>query len=213
MVNLMSWLQVASTGDSVVSVDYGLFRMVNSMAGHDAVFDSTMIAFAKYSPVFFALVLGALWLTWKPVNQRGALLAGSAGLIALGIGQIVGSLFPRPRPYLAHHVTLLITHSPDTSFPSDHATLGFAVGAMLWGFNRRAAISIFVVSVIMSFARVFVGAHYPSDLLGGAALGVATSVIVSAFSRRAPLSLWVGKAMAGLGRLRVAAKPPAGEVR
>src|ERR1700716_2032285 len=119
------------------STDYGLFSSINGLAGNSAVLDAIMIASAKYLPVVLALVLIAMWLTWKPQNQRAAFLAGASTLIALGVGQLVGFALPRPRPYLAHSVNLLVSRSADTSFPSDHATLGFAVAVMVWQCNRR----------------------------------------------------------------------------
>ena len=189
------------------SPDYALFRLINSMAGHNAALDGIMVGFAKYSPEFFAIVLLVLWLTWKPANQRGAFLAGSAGLVALGIGQLIGMLFPRPRPYLVHKVTLLITHAADTSFPSDHATLGFAIAAMLYQFNRGAATLVLLTAIGMAFARVFVGAHYPTDVLGGAVLGTVTSITLGSLTNRAPFSSWLDKLMKTMARWHFAARP------
>ena len=158
------------------SLDYSLFRVVNGWAGRSAAFDALMVGCAKYLPVVFALALIALWLSWRPRNQWGALLAGISAFVALGLGQLIGKAMPRSRPYLSHTVHQLIPPSLDTSFPSDHATLGFAVGVMVWRYNKRAGAALLVLAVVMAFARVFVGAHYPADVLGGAVLGGATSV-------------------------------------
>lgn len=166
------------------STDYGLFSAINGLAGRSALLDAIMIGSAKYLPVVFAIGLIALWLTWKPQNQRAAFLAGASALIALGLGQIVGYTLPRPRPYLAHPVNLLISRSVDTSFPSDHATLGFAVAVMVWQYNRKAGAWLLVLALVLAFSRVFVGAHYPTDVLGGAVLGTVTSLAIVAASRR-----------------------------
>lgn len=190
-----------------VSIDYTLFHAINGGAGHHLALDALMIVAAKYSPVLLALVLAALWLTWKNRNQRGALLAGLSGLVALGIGQIVGILFPRDRPYLAHHVTLLIPHAPDTSFPSDHATLAFAVAVMVWKFNRRLGGALLGLGVLVSIARVFIGAHYPTDVIGGAVLGSVTSLLINAAMHRAFVARALDRLFALLVRLRLAASP------
>lgn len=165
-----------------------------------------MVGSAKYLPLIFALALIALWLTWKPRNQRGAFLAGGSALIALGIGQLIGHAFPRPRPYVAHSVNLLITRSADTSFPSDHATLGFAVAVMVWQYNRRVGAWLLILAFILAFSRVFVGAHYPGDVVGGAILGSVTSVVIAFLSESVPLRRALDRGFEILARWRLAAR-------
>ena len=188
------------------STDYGLFSSIKGLAGHSAALDMIMVGNAKYLPIVFALVLVALWLTWKPQNQRGAFLAGASALIALGVGQLVGHALPRPRPYLAHSVNLLISRSADTSFPSDHATLGFAVAVMIWQYNRRVGAWLLILALILAFSRVFVGAHYPSDVLGGAILGALTSLLIGALGRGALARRALDRSFGFLARWHLAAR-------
>ena len=187
-------------------MDDHLFFAINGLAGHSHVLDAIMVASAKYLPVVFGLALVALWLSWRPENQRGAFLAGASALIALGIGQLVGIAFPRPRPYLSHQVTQLIARSADTSFPSDHATLGFAVAVMVWTFNRRAGAALLLLALLLGFSRVFVGAHYPGDVFGGAVLGSITSLVLSVLSCRPPLVTGIDKLMELFSRWKLAAR-------
>lgn len=199
-----------TTASTLSSTDYGLFSAINGLAGRSAVLDAIMIGSAKYLPVVFALALIALWLTWKPQNQRGAFLAGTSALIALGLGQIVGHALPRPRPYLAHPVNLLISRSVDTSFPSDHATLGFAVAVMVWQYNRRVGTALLFLALVLAFSRVFVGAHYPSDVLGGGVLGTVTSLAIAALIRRDMARGPLDRLFSFLARLHLAARPAQG---
>ena len=187
------------------SLDYTLFHSINGLAGRSGSLDALMIGSAKYLPIVFALALVALWLSWRPRNQRGAFLAGVSALIALGLGQLIGKAFPRPRPYLSHSVNQLIPRSLDTSFPSDHAILGFAVAVMVWRYNRRAGVALLVLATLMATARVFVGAHYPGDVLGGAALGALTSAALAALNERPPIAALLAAVFRILRRWRIAA--------
>jgi membrane-associated phospholipid phosphatase len=82
-------------------------------------------------------------------------------------------------------VTLLADHARDASFPSDHAAAGFAIAAVLFIAHRRAGALALAFAAVMSFARVFIGAHWPSDVLAGAALGVAAGCLVAILLRPA----------------------------
>ena len=190
------------------SFDYDLFRAINRLAGRSQTVDAIMVGGAKFLPVVFALALVGLWLTWRARNQRAAFLAGISALVALGIGQLIGMAFPRPRPYLSHQVNLLIAPTADTSFPSDHATLGFAVAVLVWRYNRRAGTALLLLALVLVFARVFVGAHYPSDVLGGAVLGTLTSIVIAALNEASPLRKWLDAFFALLARWRLAARSP-----
>ncbi len=193
--------------NTLSSIDYKVFHAINGLAGRSAIIDALMVGCAKYLPIVFALALVALWLTWKPNNQRGALLAGVSALIALGVGQLIGFALPRPRPYLVHPVNLLISRSADTSFPSDHATLGFAVAVMVWQYNRRVGAWLLILALVLAFARVFVGAHHPSDVLGGAVLGALTSLLIATLSQRPPVRRALDRGFGLLARWYLAAQP------
>lgn len=199
-------ISVADSGSG--SLDYTLFHAVNGLAGRSGALDALMIGSAKYLPIVFALALVALWLSWNARNQRAALLAGLSALIALGLGQLVGKAFPRPRPYLSHAVNQLIPPSLDTSFPSDHAILGFAVAIMVWRYNRRAGVVLLILALLMAIARVFVAAHYPGDVLGGTVLGSITSVALANLSQRRPIARVIDAVFRTLRRWRLAAKDP-----
>jgi len=87
---------IADSGSA--SVDYTLFHALNGLAGRSSALDALMIGSAKYLPVVFAFALIAVWISWRVRNQRAAFLAGVSLLIALGLGQLIGKAFPRPRP-------------------------------------------------------------------------------------------------------------------
>lgn len=158
-------------------MDVYLFQQINGLAGQSLFFDNFIILCAKYLPVVFALFLVGLWLTRQPQLQRGAFLTGASTLLALSIAQIINAIVLRPRPY-AYAIHLLVDRTTDTSFPSDHTTIAFAIAALVWQFNRKWATAILSLALLQGFARVYVGAHYPGDVLGGAVLGILVSIAV-----------------------------------
>ena len=105
----------------------------------------------------------------------GRLRPGVAGLLALVLTQWasheMGKLTYQPRPFVAMHFTPLYPHTPNNSFPSSltaFVAVAAVIGLLAWG--RRAL--IFVVGVVVvGFGCVYVGVHYPSDVVVGAALG------------------------------------------
>jgi membrane-associated phospholipid phosphatase len=63
-----------------------------------------------------------------------------------------------------------------------------------------------LLALVLAFARIFVGAHYPSDVLGGAVLGTLTSMAIAVLSESSPIRNWLNSLFALLARLRLAAR-------
>lgn len=189
----------------MLSIDLALFHRINGLAGHVPWLDALMMACAKYAPVVFAVVLLSCWATWRPGLQRAAALAGVAALVALGIGQVVGMMLPRARPYRVTTATVLVVHAPDTSFPSDHAILAFAVTLVLAGVSRRLGGWLALFSAVVLFARVYIGVHYPSDVIGGALLGSLIAWGIVRLGRIPTVDRWIEATFVVLRRLRIAA--------
>jgi undecaprenyl-diphosphatase len=150
---------------------------------------------------FFLGLLAVLFFArgkWRSVNGRhGVIAAGFSALLALGIAQLLADLWARPRPYLAHAADahLFIAPSPDTSFPSDHATSAFAIAVALLLRHRKAGVLALVLATVVSVSRVVVGTHYPSDILAGASIGTVAALVFWHPSVRGPLrrlAEWAG---------------------
>jgi undecaprenyl-diphosphatase len=114
------------------------------------------------------------------VRDRWAIVAGAAtAAVALGIGAIIGDLWHRVRPFVHHAHHLLVSHAPDASFPSDHATALAAVAFALLLRRRPLGWAVLAVTVLVAVARVMVGVHYPTDVLGGAGDGLLVAIALS----------------------------------
>ncbi len=164
-------------------MDESLFKIVNRFAERTGWLHSPAVAYAKYGIALFGAALLVAWWIGRQRSESATIAAvvcaGVAVLVALGAAQVIGHLVGRARPYDAiEGVRVLVSRTKDFSFPSDHATVAGAVAAGLWFADRRVGRVAIGLAVGMAFARVYVGAHYPGDVLAGLALGavVATAV-------------------------------------
>jgi undecaprenyl-diphosphatase len=164
-------------------LDLTLYKLLNGYAADHDRFEDVLRFFALDAQFFFVALLAALFFArgkWRSINGRhGVVAAGFSALLALGVAQVIAALWERPRPYVAHpgDAHLFIAPSPDPSFPSDHATAAFAIATAIWLRHRTAGWIALAMALIVSVARVAVGTHYPSDVLGGAALGILAALV------------------------------------
>ena len=111
--------------------------------------------------------------------MASALLAPVIALLAFIINQPIASAVAEERPYnKIPNVLVLLAKGHDWSFPSDHVTLGAAVTLMLFYVSRRLGYFSLGFTLLMAFARVYVGVHYPQDVLAGLIDGAIVAVLL-----------------------------------
>ena len=161
-------------------MDYTLYKAINGLSG-SAFPDDVFKFLANYLPaiivVLVALAFLVPWSRSRVERRNGASLATASAGVALLIAQPITHLVDRTRPYIDHpaHAHLLISRSHDPSFPSDHATGAFALAFGIWLYDRTLGTVLLVLAAILAFSRVYVGTHYPGDVVGGAVLGIAVA--------------------------------------
>lgn len=136
-------------------------------------------------------VLLGLWLFGARADRAAAVGAGVTCCIALFGAVVVSTSIDHPRPFMVGLAANVLDHAPDSSFPSDHATLLFALAA---SFALRpvphlrwlgAALSL--AGLAVGWARVALGVHFPFDIVGAAVIAGLSAVLVTARGLRRPL--------------------------
>lgn len=164
--------------------DLNILLFINGLAGHIGWLDYLIANFTKYGALLFGIYLVGLWFTGnspeeKNENRKQALYAFGSALLAMGINQLIGLMWYRNRPYIDHHVQQLVSVTDDASFPSDHAAGSFSIAGMILVQRSIGGIILTVMAMILSLSRVYVGVHYPSDLLGGMVVGLLSSMVIN----------------------------------
>jgi undecaprenyl-diphosphatase len=112
-------------------------------------------------------------------------LAGAISFVAaLVLSEALGLLVYRPRPFVALDFPPLFPWARDSSFPSDHALLGAALAWPIGWISLRRCLVLLLWVLIVGFARVMAGVHYPTDVLASLALALVTALfglIVAAY--------------------------------
>lgn len=133
------------------------------------------------------IALSFVMLCFRPTRRGGALALGAMLLGALCTNVVLKHLVARPRPWLmVEGLVHLIEEGDPNSFPSGHTTAAFAscvvwFRTLPWKWGRVTAL---VAAVGMGFSRLYVGVHYPSDVLGGMAVGTLCAMAVLALAKR-----------------------------
>jgi len=126
------------------------------------------------------LVLGMVFAVLDPERRESWLICAALGPIAIILNYGIKLLVKRPRPVLEGLPPLGGAPS-SLSFPSAHALSSFAVATAMFRVDPATA-GAFAVAIALSLGRPYLGMHYPSDVLAGAALGILLGLLV-------PLSL------------------------
>lgn len=156
---------------------------------------ATLLAQSAVYLVPFMLVL--LWIFGAHAERRAAVDAGLSSLLALALAVVISSLWMHPRPFAVLQIRNFLKHAADSSFPSDHSTVLFALGFALLATGsvpgRSAGALAVVLGISVGWARVYLAAHYPLDIVGAAGVAATSSwAVVSPIGQTisARLAIW-----------------------
>jgi undecaprenyl-diphosphatase len=167
------------------AIDVWVFHLINATLANP-VTDVVMPYLTDLNQVWFGRVLIAA--AWLLLLVRGGKPGRAAALLLIPViavgdqlsSNVIKNLFMRPRPchivdgaVAVEGVRLLVGCGGGFSFPSSHAVNHFAAATFLSNYYPKAGRYLFGYAALVALSRIFVGVHYPADVLGGALIGIA----------------------------------------
>jgi undecaprenyl-diphosphatase len=160
------------------NLDITIFDALHSLVGRAAFWDVVLKIVAVYLIYLIPIILIIVWFWAGNRSKEIALTATFSGLFAwFGVCYTIGAFYFRARPFVGYvgsqmGTQELVFHRPDRSFPSDHSAFLFALAFSFWfcGYKKLGWL-IFLIAIIISFARVATGLHWPSDVGAGLLIG------------------------------------------
>ncbi|MEE6450781.1 phosphatase PAP2 family protein [Gottfriedia acidiceleris] len=169
-------------------MNYSIFKLINSFAGIWPVLDNVMILLSKSAILIVLGLLCYLWIQKGSERKHTAFYIVLTLILALGGNFIIHQFYYHARPFVNHHVTKLISHSSDSSFVSDHGTLVFSTSLILLLRKDRLGLISLVWAILVGISRIFVGVHYPFDIIGAFILaGIVAIIVLKTSSLTEPL--------------------------
>ncbi|HUZ16024.1 MAG TPA: phosphatase PAP2 family protein [Gaiellaceae bacterium] len=169
-------------------MDWRLYKAIYDVSLHHHWVGRLFYDIEKISIPLVVVMTAALWFFSRPGGDRKWKLASGSGFAAAALAYAVAftihHIWSRPRPYMSHHISHPWSNTTDASFPSDHTTVSFAIAAAVLAIDLPAGVIFLVVAAIISIGRIFIGAHYPSDVLAGFVIGLVVAGVVVRFLPR-----------------------------
>ncbi|MEU0989070.1 phosphatase PAP2 family protein [Streptomyces sp. NPDC005953] len=152
-------------------------------------FDRIMGFVGEYGIMFGLVVVGLL--SWWAMRRRGTAEDSITGFAALAWAPLAAALaivvnipirgfVERPRPFVDHKdLEVLVLGKTDYSFVSDHSTMAMAIAVGIFLAHRSLGYAALGLALAEGFLRVYMGVHYPTDVIGGFALGTAITLLLA----------------------------------
>ncbi|NKY84840.1 phosphatase PAP2 family protein [Nocardia veterana] len=164
--------------------DRPLFTTITDFADHTRWLNDAMLWWTDAGLAIFAVLMLIGWWQARRRDDRSmalALLAPVGVVVAYLVAEVVKVIVAEPRPCRGVPTAYIIESCPvasDYSFPSGHTTTAAATVAALWLVNRRLGWITAIFAVVLAFSRVYVGGHYPHDVVASAILAIPVAAAV-----------------------------------
>ncbi|OFX00811.1 MAG: hypothetical protein A3D94_15660 [Alphaproteobacteria bacterium RIFCSPHIGHO2_12_FULL_66_14] len=187
---------------TIAWLDERLIRWINSPAGRDELLDRFVFDVADSSLLKGGVFLAVYCWIWFQAGERrddtrrmivASLIAAMMTTAVARLAQLGLPFHQRPLHASSLGLNVPLSITPETlktwsSFPSDHAVLFLALCVPIWSWSRWLGIAAFCWALlVVCLPRIYLGYHYPSDVLAGAVVGIVLMVALRAALIRTPL--------------------------
>jgi undecaprenyl-diphosphatase len=162
-------------------MDLLVFQLFHGLAGRSNFLDGAAVFFASF--LSYLLVAVALWFVFRQASRRSRIFVfvslALTALVSRGIiTETIRFFYDRPRPFESLDLTPFFFDG-NPSFPSGHAAFFFALGFVIFSFNRKLGWWFLGLALLNSIARIFAGVHWPTDILGGIVVAALAFFVIS----------------------------------
>ncbi len=167
-----------------------LFHLINDLAGRWAWLDFVGRFCSQYLWLLMvAVLLGLVMFRRRRFKDMAIVALGAAVVGRLGFVTIIKWLYDHPRPDKVIEIHALLAGGDTVnSFPSGHMTFCMALATGVYLYNKKLGYWFFAAALLVGVARVFVGVHWPYDIIAGAILGAVVAYACRWFYRILKLS-------------------------
>ncbi|WP_225847989.1 phosphatase PAP2 family protein [Streptomyces sp. HPF1205] len=178
---------MAEVANDSVNPDIRLLRGINDLARQAPRGVDRVVEFLAEYGVMVALAAVTAWCWWRVARRSDDAPAAVAGVawsvLAAGVTLLLGipvrALVARPRPYEEHDGLDVLARAHGFSFVSDRSAVAGAVAVGLFMVSRKLGAVGGLLAAAEGFGVVYLGLHYPTDVIGGYALGAATTLLLA----------------------------------
>lgn len=154
-----------------------LFFLIFNLAGKSQLLDLLMIFGAEYL-IMLEIILIIYFASNGLKLERKAFFVTCLGLfVSFIVIFLIRLFYLEPRPFVSNNITPLIKLDPDATFPSVHTSIMATIAFSFTLVKSKLSLILILFMCWVGFARIFVGVHYPLDILGGIGVGLISSMI------------------------------------
>ncbi|MEX6701786.1 undecaprenyl-diphosphatase [Peribacillus frigoritolerans] len=156
-----------------------LFRMINNLGKQYTDLNPFFVFIAEYMIFFLALAVLMFLFSRSNKNRIMVICAFIALVISEILAKIAGQFHSNYQPFAElPNVNKLVEKAVNNSFPSDHTIIFFSFCITFWLFKRGWGFLWGILAVLVGISRIWVGVHYPADVLVGAIISIVSAMIV-----------------------------------